>query len=161
MAARKKTSVHPKDVSWKFGVFSELSLQEYHEILRLRGEVYVSTAQKPFHDVDGLDPEALHLCARVDGKLVGYTRILPYSAKEEAVISRIAVAAPYQKTDLAQQLLHRALDGVEILYEPRLIRVGAPEGSKTLYEHLGFRPDGTGYLEAGVPHISMLRLAES
>lgn len=157
MAVRKKSQTGVSEPVWSFKSFNELSFEDYHDILRLRGTVFASDDEFSFDDVDGLDPQALHLTARLDGQLVAYARIMPRTLNGEALIGRMVVAAPHRKSALAKALLHRALDGVQVLFDPQPVCVAAPEHAKGLYEGFGFQPAGDTYVSAGVPHVAMRR----
>ena len=58
--------------------FNELSLDEYHELLKLRCAVFLVEQQSPYQEVDDADKEAIHLYFRNDeGALAAYARVLP------------------------------------------------------------------------------------
>ena len=58
--------------------FNELSLDEYHEHLKLRCAVFLVEQQSPYQEVDDADKEAIHLYFRTDeGALGAYARVLP------------------------------------------------------------------------------------
>ena len=58
--------------------FNELSLDEYHELLKLRCAVFLVEQQSPYQEVDDADKEAIHLYFRTDeGVLGAYARVLP------------------------------------------------------------------------------------
>ena len=44
--------------------FNELSLDEYHELLKLRCAVFLVEQQSPYQEVDDADKEAIHLYFR-------------------------------------------------------------------------------------------------
>lgn len=46
--------------------FNELSLDEYHELLKLRCAVFLVEQQSPYQEVDDADKEAIHLYFRND-----------------------------------------------------------------------------------------------
>jgi ElaA protein len=55
--------------------FSDLTVQELYEILRLRSEIFVVEQNCVFLDMDNKDQIALHLIGRLDQKIVAYTRL--------------------------------------------------------------------------------------
>ena len=74
--------------------FHELSLDEYHEMLKLRCAVFVVEQQSPYQEVDDADKEALHLWLRDgDGALAAYARVLPAGVTHETPsIGRVIAA---------------------------------------------------------------------
>ena len=62
---------------WEIKAFDQLSLQELYTILTLRTNVFVVEQACPYPEVDGKDPNCLHLLGTINGELVAYLRILP------------------------------------------------------------------------------------
>ncbi len=56
--------------------FSSLSVDELYELLRIRAEVFQIEQESLYLDVDGKDPNAMHLIYREGGRMVGLMRIL-------------------------------------------------------------------------------------
>ena len=72
-----------QDLEWSVHDFAALSVDLLHAILKLRVDVFVVEQECPYPEVDGRDPDALHLVARqADGTLVAFARILPPEAME-------------------------------------------------------------------------------
>ena len=117
---------------------------------------------------DGLDDVAWHLVAWDDGAAVGTARVLglddegrPISPETAGVakIGRMAVLPEKRRLGIGTQLLEAALalcrrHGVE------RAELSAQEYVAPFYERAGFRIEGEGYLEAGIPHRRMSRAIE-
>jgi predicted GNAT family N-acyltransferase len=117
---------------------------------------------------DGLDDLAWHLVARDDGETVGTARVLgldeaggpiPLETARVAKIGRMAVVAEKRRLGIGSRLLEAALalcrrHGIE------RVELSAQEYVAPFYERAGFRIEGEGYLEAGIPHRHMSRLLE-
>ncbi|WP_323740404.1 GNAT family N-acetyltransferase [Filobacillus milosensis] len=74
-------------MSWMIKSFSELSNHELYNILKLRVDVFVVEQNCPYPELDGYDPEALHLFSREGSQITGYCRLIPPNVKfEEASI---------------------------------------------------------------------------
>ena len=55
---------------WQLAAFDALQPRTLYELLRLRSEVFVVEQSCVFQDVDGLDPQALHLLGWQGAELV-------------------------------------------------------------------------------------------
>ena len=56
--------------------FSELTLEELYEILKLRVDVFVVEQNCPYREIDGLDLDAYHLFLRDGRGIAAYLRVL-------------------------------------------------------------------------------------
>ena len=63
-------------MSFEFKHFSELSLNELYEILKLRAEIFVVEQNCVYNDLDNLDTNAVHQFLRKNGEIVAYSRLL-------------------------------------------------------------------------------------
>lgn len=63
---------------WRVKTFSELSVYELYECLRLRVDVFIVEQQAPYRDLDGkdVDPETRHVMGFDGDKLVAYSRLM-------------------------------------------------------------------------------------
>ncbi len=55
--------------------FSELSVRELYELLKLRTEIFVVEQECIYQDMDGKDNKAIHILGKEENKIVAYTRI--------------------------------------------------------------------------------------
>lgn len=70
--------------------FGELSPAELYAILRLRVSVFMLEQNCLYPDLDGLDPQALHVWLSEDGELAAYLRVLPRGVRtEDVMIGRV------------------------------------------------------------------------
>src|SRR5579884_40966 len=80
---------------------------EMQEALALRHEVFCREQGVPeFEELDGRDPEGIHLVAVADGELVGTCRLLHVGHTVQ--FSRLAVRADARRQGIATKLLERA-----------------------------------------------------
>jgi len=82
-------------MQWKIKTFSELSIEEFHNILQLRISVFVVEQDCPYPELDGKDKKAWHLFAVEEEnpeKIRAYSRIFkPGDYYSEAAIGRVVV----------------------------------------------------------------------
>lgn len=100
------------DVDWRFRPWDKISRDEAHDLLRLRSQIFVVEQQDPYNDIDGNDPQALHLRGYTEGQLFCNGRlIMPGVARDEAVIGRLCVNKLFRgqgvcKAMIVQMLRH-------------------------------------------------------
>jgi ElaA protein len=133
--------------------FEDLTLMEFHDLVRLREEVFVVgqriTAEP---EIDGLDPAALHVLG-IDGqgRLVATARLL---AQEDPVrVGRVAVHPAFQRQGVGTSLM----EVVHALLGDRSATMSAQAHLVPWYERLGWTPRSEPYEEAGIPHRSLVR----
>ncbi len=150
-----------RELEWSCKGFYELSLDELYEILFLRQEVFVVEQDCPYIDADGKDQKSLHLAARLDGKLVAYTRLLPtgYYYDDAAAIGRVITAASVRKHGYGVELMERSVSEIHKRFNNPRIRLSGQCYLKKFYRKFGFEEVGEEYLEDGIPHIEMVREA--
>lgn len=145
-------------IEWKLLAFDALSPRELHALLQLRTEVFVVEQNCVFQDIDGADPQALHLLGRRDGELLAYARCFAPGIKfAEASIGRVIVRKGARGQDLGHVLIEQAVSAVNRLWGPQAIRIGAQVHLEKYYNTHGFVTLGEPYVEDGIPHLAMIR----
>jgi len=139
--------------------FDSFSLREWHDIMALRIAVFVVEQDCPYQDLDGHDPDAVHLFATIDGQVAATLRILkPGVAYACHAIGRVVVGEPYRSTGLGHRIMQEALDYIDREQNGfTVIKLSAQEHLERYYQRHGFEQCGKGYLEDGIPHIPMIR----
>lgn len=126
---------------------------ELDEALRLRYEVFCVEQGVPRREeLDGRDPEGIHLVAVSDGVLVGTCRLVMIGAT--AQLSRLAVKSSARRRGIATALLEAA-DVETLAAGGRRLVLHAQTYARKLYERCGYRPRGRKFWEAGIEHIAM------
>ena len=122
--------------------------------LALRRVVFIEEQNVPEPDeIDGLDPDCLHLLA-VDGATpVGTARILIEG--DMAKIGRVCVLKSHRGTGLGAALIRAALGAAQ--GQATQAKLGAQIHALGFYEKLGFTATGPVYDDAGIPHRDMVR----
>lgn len=143
---------------WKIKTFDELSTRELYNILKSRIDVFVVEQNCPYAEVDGFDPEGIHLWAEHHGEIVAYCRIFPPQIKYlESSIGRVLTNQKYRKMNLGKTLMKFAIGSIEARFRAHTIRISAQDYLLPFYTGLGFAATGKSYLEDNIPHSEMLR----
>ena len=136
--------------------FSELSVQELYEILKLRVNVFVVEQCCPYPELDDKDQRALHLCFREDGELIAYLRILDRGVSSDYVTLGRVISAR-RRQGLGTALLREGIRQAEERFGAEEIYLEAQVYAIPFYEKQGFRVISEEFLEDGIPHVKMLR----
>ncbi|MCB9183475.1 MAG: GNAT family N-acetyltransferase [Flavobacteriales bacterium] len=143
--------------TWSLKRFDELTVHELHELLRLRTDVFVVEQSCPYAELDGRDPEALHLQGLLNGPLVCYARLLPPTGDEPPHIGRVVVRADHRHRGIATALMQEALRASSTVHGTSRCALAAQSYLQGFYESLGFRRVSEEYVWDGIPHIDMRR----
>lgn len=136
--------------------FEELTNHELYELLQLRAEVFVVEQNCIYNDVDGADPDGLHVLAKEDGKIIGYTRLLPRGTRfDTASIGRMVVDKASRFKGYARQIMNHSIQFIFNEWNESVIHISAQQYLKGFYASLGFEIVTEPYLEDGIPHVGM------
>ncbi len=145
-------------IAWRCVPFAELTPRELHDLLRLRAAVFVVEQNCVFQDVDGADPQCLHLLGTRGGELVTYCRLVPPGVKfAEPSIGRVVSSPAARGTGRGRELMHEALARADKLWPGKPIRIGAQRYLESFYGGYGFVKASEPYDEDGIMHIEMVK----
>ena len=138
--------------------FQELSLEEFHDIIALRIQIFIIEQNCPYQEVDGKDKLAHHLFFKNEmDEIIAVTRILPQGISyAEVAIGRVVVHEDYRGTGLGNQLMADSMNFVKDKYGEVPVRLSAQKHLENYYGNHGFKSTGKEYLEDGIPHVEML-----
>ncbi len=138
--------------------FQELSLEEFHDIIALRIQIFIIEQNCPYQEVDGKDKLAHHLFFKNEmDEIIAVTRILPQGIYyAEVAIGRVGVHEDYRGTGLGNQLMADSMNFVRDKYGEVPVRLSAQKHLENYYGNHGFKSTGKEYLEDGIPHVEML-----
>jgi len=138
--------------------FQELSLEEFHDIIALRIQIFIIEQNCPYQEVDGKDKLAHHLFFKNEmDEIIAVTRILPQGISyPEVAIGRVVVHEEYRGTGLGNQLMADSMNFVKDKYGEVPVRLSAQKHLENYYGNHGFKSTGKEYLEDGIPHVEML-----
>ncbi|NQU51979.1 MAG: GNAT family N-acetyltransferase [Bacteroidetes bacterium] len=144
-------------MKFEFKHFNDLSLEELHQILQLRAEIFVVEQDCVYNDIDGLDKDAVHQFLKNDGKVVAYSRLLkPGTRFPDYSIGRVAVSKPERGTGLGIKMIEDAKAYILNEWGATKIKISAQKYLQKFYEDLGFQIVTEEYLEDGIPHFGMV-----
>tara|TARA_B100000767_G_scaffold275769_1_gene315327 strand:- start:14244 stop:14717 length:474 start_codon:yes stop_codon:yes gene_type:complete len=138
--------------------FDTLSPKELHDIYALRTEVFVVEQDCVFQDIDGKDPNSIHVLGVKNEKLVAYARILNkgLSYPDYASIGRIVVSPLYRGNKVGHHLVDFSIKTTQKTYEQTPIKISAQVHLENFYKKHHFKATGENYLEDGILHIAMI-----
>lgn len=123
--------------------------------LALRRKVFIEEqGVSEADELDGLDGQAIHLLARIDGQPVGSARLLIKG--ETGKIGRVCVLPDWRGTGLGAALMRAAIAEMRAMSGLRQVRLGAQLHALGFYQRLGFQAEGPVYQDAGIDHRDMI-----
>lgn len=126
------------------------------DLRRIREKVFIAEqAVPPELEWDNEDAQAVHLLAYEGDYAIGTARLLP-----DGQIGRVSVLKDWRGLNVGDALLAAVIAEAERrgLHEQRL---SAQVQATPFYERHGFRVLSEEYLDAGIPHVDMLRQQSS
>ncbi len=145
-------------VNWKIKSWSELTTNEFCDIIQLRESVFIVEQNCPYLDVDGKDKSSHHLFIYDNQTLIAYSRLIPtgISYPDSTSIGRVVVNKSYRRNSLARQMMIMAIKHSYDLFDCNKITISAQSYLTNFYQSLGFAVIGEEYLEDDIPHIKMI-----
>ena len=146
-------------MKWTLKTFDQLSIDELHDIIQLRINVFVVEQNCPYPELDGKDGKAYHFFGRNDqGRIVAYTRIFaPGDYYSQPAIGRVVVDSAHRGDGTGHALMLGTIRSTKELFGDLEIKIGAQKYLVTFYEKLGFINTQEEYIEDGIPHVYMIR----
>lgn len=125
------------------------------DLRRIRKRVFIDEqGVTPEQEWDSLDADAIHFLAEEDDFAVGTARLLP-----DGCIGRVSVLKEWRGLKVGEALMQAAIDEAERRGLKQQTLTAQVHASR-FYERLGFRAVSEEFIEAGIPHIDMLRSSE-
>ncbi|PZG12243.1 GNAT family N-acetyltransferase [Micromonospora craterilacus] len=134
--------------------FADLDARTFHDLVRLRVDVFVVEQECAYPELDGRDvePGTRHLWLTHGGAPVAYLRILA-DPDGVARIGRVVVAPAARGGGYAGKLMAAALTEIG----DRRCVLDAQSHLVDFYARHGFTVSGPEYVEDGIPHTPMRR----
>lgn len=131
-------------------------LADWHKdnaaLRRIRETVFINEQSvAPELEWDSEDSQAIHFLALEDDYPIGTARLL-----SDGHIGRVSVLRDWRGLKVGERLMQAAIAEAE-QRGLRQQRLSAQVHATAFYERLGFRIVSDEYLEAGIPHVDMLR----
>lgn len=147
------------NIIWSTKHFSELSVDELYQILRLRSEVFVVEQNCVFLDMDNNDQIAYHTMGWLGDELIATTRLfdIDQSYKGYQSIGRVVGSPRHRGIGAGKALMQYSIKECERLFGKHPIKIGAQLYLKKFYGELGWEQAGEMYYEDEIEHIPMIR----
>jgi ElaA protein len=145
-------------LDWQIKHYSDLNLNEFHDIIALRLEAFVVEQNCAYLELDGKDKRSYHLiCRNGKGDVVATARILPPGISyKDPSIGRVVIKDDIRGLGIGHDLMDRCIQFSRTEFGPAAIRISAQKHLENYYEKHGFRSTGKEYLEDDIPHVEML-----
>lgn len=139
--------------------YTELNVDELHDMLQLRSEVFVVEQTCVYNDLDGWDKHATHIYLYDESLIVAYARMLPAETRFPQVsIGRVVVHPAYRKREYGKLIMKKAMAYVLDVWKAPEIKISAQLHLQKFYEDMGFKASTGIYDEDGIPHVGMIFL---
>jgi predicted GNAT family N-acyltransferase len=127
---------------------------DYPAIRRIRFAVFVDEQRVPASlEMDERDPECLHVLAFIAGEPVATGRLDPGLGGK---IGRVAVDASVRGQGVGRAVMDR-LHAIAAAQGLTRVWCHAQVAAAPFYERLGYVASGGEFIEAGIPHVMMVR----
>ena len=145
------------NIDWQIKHYGDLSLNEFHDLIALRMQVFVVEQDCPYQDLDGKDKKSYHLIARNGkGDVIATARILPPGlAYKECAIGRVVIDEENRGQGLGHDLMDECMKYALVEFGNSPILISAQKHLENYYGKHKFVSTGKEYLEDGIPHVEM------
>jgi predicted GNAT family N-acyltransferase len=110
-------------------------------------------------EIDAFEGSSRHYIARRNGETVGAARMRGYGAGT-VKIERMAVLAAHRRRGVGRALLAK-MEADAVVDGAREAVLHAQDHALGFYERCGYRAEGVGFEEAGIPHHKMRKVFRS
>jgi ElaA protein len=150
-------------LNWQIKPYSELTLNEFHDLVELRIKIFVVEQNCPYQELDGKDKKAYHvICRDGFGKVVATARILhPGVSYPEVAIGRVVCDESIRGSGAGHELMRQCLAYIFEEFGNVAVILSAQKHLEGYYGKHNFKSTGKEYLEDGIPHVEMLYTPEN
>lgn len=145
-------------IDWKIKHYDDLDINEFHDLLALRVEIFVVEQNCPYQEIDGKDKVSYHLIGQDEQQnTVATARILPAKVYfEEVTIGRIVVSKLQRRKGIGDQIMIQSMKFVEEKFGKQNIKLAAQAEMAHFYEKHGFEKVSKPYDWDDILHVDML-----
>lgn len=135
--------------------FSELTIDELYEILKVRVDVFIVEQKCPYQELDEKDKKAYHIYLKENNQIKAYLRVIDAGVSfEEVSIGRVLTTE--RGKGFAKYIIREGIKFSKELLKANKIKIEAQVYAQKMYEKFGFKPISEEFLEDGIPHIQMI-----
>ena len=147
------------NLRWVTKTFSELTVNELSDLLKLRSEVFVVEQKCIFLDIDNNDQKAFHTIGFLGEEVVATTRLFDKDIMYDGYqsIGRVVGSPRHRGLGIGKALMQYSISECERLFGKGHIKIGAQLYLKKFYSEQGFEQSGDVYIEDEIDHIPMIR----
>lgn len=128
---------------------------ELETVFKIRHEVFVDEQGVPVHEErDQYDSISRHIICLCENNIVGCGRL--YTENDVAHIGRICILKPYRGLGIGTSLCEY-LCQLAFSLSCKTIELNAQIQALEFYQRLGFQIIGTQFMDAGIPHMKMIK----
>jgi len=150
------------NLEFKWSRLESLTALELFKIINARESVFVVEQQCPYQETDNFDPCSWHLSVFSHNEFAAYVRVVdPGSKYQQPSIGRVMTLAKFRGLKIGRALMNEAIRFTEAQFPHMGIKIGAQMHLQQFYESLGFEAASEPYDEDGIPHIDMVKPAQS
>ena len=138
-------------------IYAATTREQRDACYRLRHEVFVEEQGVPVElEIDEHDEmDAIHFLGEVNGTSAAAARIVV--KQETAKIGRLVVSKPHRGGGHGVAMMRFVLDHVRDEGLATEVALDAQIQATGFYEALGFAIEGEEFMDAGIPHVRMVR----
>ncbi len=149
-----------EEIRWQWSHFKELKTDQWHNLLQLRINVFVVEQKCAYPELDGKDPECIHVWGERNGRVVAVARVVPPGLSyHEVSLGRVATLEVNRGEGIGRKLMDFCIQTITTEFGRLPIRISAQTYLTPFYRSLGFEDTGKEYLEDDIPHVEMYRSA--
>lgn len=104
-------------------------------------------------EIDGKDPEAAHVLARVDGDPIGTARLREIG-DATGKVERVAVRADYRGSHVGRAIMDR-IESLAVDRGLERLELHSQTHVEEFYDRQGYETTSDVFEEAGIPHVAM------
>ena len=154
---------HSSTINWNWYQFQQLNITQLYELLKIRQDVFIIEQHCIYPDIDGLDPNCLHLLGYDGGDLIAYMRLIPadFHPSGNIALGRIISLATKRGTGIGKTMMQQAMEYTAEHYPQQDVQLAAQYYLRGFYQNFGFSSISEPYDEDGIRRIDMLRKYKS
>ncbi len=129
--------------------------QEKEAAYRIRHIVFVDEQQVPVdEEIDEFEDKSIHFIAYDDDNAVGASRLR--FIEDYGKLERICVLKPYRGKSFGKHIIER-MESEIIKNSYHKAKLHAQTHAKKFYEQLGYHVISDEFMDAGIPHVAMIK----